>query len=423
MFMTPARAAEPLFRFAGSQKDAFALLDLRGDAATRTVSDPSVPSGFGPEVLEIRGDLVLLFVPTVRMSAGTIVALWNDVAPRDADADGIILFGAKYPEDLSEAHNTKRLAAHVWFEQDTDTGLSVRAVDEKGHEAAVTERPGVGVTDEPWNRVGWFWQKVTFGDGTIRAKFWSVLDAEPQEWHLTTPAPFDLAGRIGVRASSARFRLAYYEASAEDITVARPDVYIDLGQAVMLEGQRLSSRITASPEVAKRTARASVRVRSPDGKQTKPHVVANPTAESNTFVVPIHDGAGSPRMLPALGPGSYEVEVTLTDGNGKRVAQCVRRFDVRSSGAIRERVGRIRSRIDAAKAAASARESRGLEHREVLLAALAAERLLALAERRMAAGELEAIDRPLRYAEEALDTVAGLIAAATKDTTGKEASK
>lgn len=436
-FPGSGEAADPLFEFKGQRAEAFELLDLSGDGSMRLVEDVTVPPGYGPRVLDLRGGLLLAFARTGPLSAGTILVLWREMDARNSDADGVILLAAKYGADLTQAHNTRARAPHIWLEQDTDQGLQFRCMDRAGKESILGEVPGLGLTCDPWNKVGWFWQKVTFDGKTLRAKFWSFVDPEPAQWHLTTDAPGEMGGRIGLRGSSGHFRVAYYAASSQDLAVRIPDLYLHTAAVTVLPRQAVVFRVFASPAVARKTAACAAVIHTPEGEDVKWDLAGHPLQRASSFELPIHLTESARKALelvktlppaerarqlkqkripsfPAplldhnwptldqLHAGRYRVTLTLADAEGGALAEASHAFDVRSADALRARLMRITEAIGTAKKLARMRRQDGVEYRDVLLAAMTAQRFLYLVDRRIAAGRLDEVDAPLTYAENAL---------------------
>jgi len=226
VFLTVTAAATPLFEDRGATIDNWDVLDLEGDAVVMPQEDAASPPGYGPTTLQLQGTHLLLMAKGVRLSDGYFVALYREMQPRRKDADGIVLFGAQYEDDIAAAHNVKELRAHHWLEQDNDQGFQFRRVDAQGKERTVADVPGVGIVTDEWNRTGWIWQKVHVEGKRFRAKYWPVQEREPDSWHLEAEDPAYSGGRVGIRIASASIRLAYFAASSTDIEVVPPKAYL-----------------------------------------------------------------------------------------------------------------------------------------------------------------------------------------------------
>ncbi|MDH5603748.1 MAG: hypothetical protein OEY51_07405, partial [Cyclobacteriaceae bacterium] len=161
VLLLPCKPAQSqIFEYRGEAGDGFNLLDLSGDADILPVTDLSVPPGYGPGVLHVKGKIVMGMAKDQSFTEGTIVALYHENAPEKMDADGIIMFGADYDQDISAAHNTKEVRPHAWFEQDSDCGIQFRAITEEGKEIVLAERCGESVVTDAWNVTRWIWQKI-----------------------------------------------------------------------------------------------------------------------------------------------------------------------------------------------------------------------------------------------------------------------
>ena len=219
-------AAKPVFEDRGATSESWDVLDLEGDAVVMPNEDGSSPPGYGPATLQLQGTHLLLMAKGVRLSDGYFVALYREMQPRRKDADGVVLFGAQYEDDIAAAHNVKELRAHHWLEQDNDQGFQFRRVDAQGKERTVADVPGLGIVTDEWNRTGWIWQKVHVAGKRIRARYWPVQEPEPESWHLEAEDASYSGGRVGIRIASASIRLAYFAASSTDIEIVPPKAYL-----------------------------------------------------------------------------------------------------------------------------------------------------------------------------------------------------
>jgi len=273
-------AQEVIFEDAGQSLKHWQFLDASGDGKISLVEDFSVPPGYGPKVIELRGTNVLLFAKAPRLNDGTLVALWKDVVPNQQDADGLLLFRADYPDDLTELHNVKTDRPHYWVEQDFDAGFQLKYNNETNEQVTLIERPGVGlVQDETWNQTGWFWQKVKFSGNQIFAKFWSVVTPEPEEWMLITEHTARLTGRFGLRAWSGRARIAFFKAGREDISVPLPNLAIHADFPESFEGQPIQLKAFLNFTQAYPAARLALKIF--EGKKL---------IGQDTFEIPISEG-------------------------------------------------------------------------------------------------------------------------------------
>lgn len=197
-------------------EDAFHILDMKGDSEVHEVADPDIPLANCDHALEIKGDHVIgLVANAAPMEEGILAVLYREMDPVSADADGILLFNADYPTDISEAHNVKQIRRQTWLEVDNDSGLHFRGVNENGDEAPLSGTVASKLVSETWPETGWLWQKVAFGDGFIRGKCWEAHLDEPEDWDIEIP--FEVkGGRFGFRIGSGHIRLAWYGVQTGD---------------------------------------------------------------------------------------------------------------------------------------------------------------------------------------------------------------
>jgi hypothetical protein len=163
----------------GGDLAAWDILDYEGDGLVerRTVVD--CPPGYGPDVLHISGTLGVLLAKGGHLGDGTYVALYRERAAATKDADGVILFGGAYGNDVALEHNTKTVRPHLWLEQDNDTGFSFRRAPETGEDFSIAESVATGLVTDSWNVTGWIWQKVQVSGESVQAKYWPAQAAEP----------------------------------------------------------------------------------------------------------------------------------------------------------------------------------------------------------------------------------------------------
>ncbi|MBN2308875.1 MAG: hypothetical protein JXR94_07900 [Candidatus Hydrogenedentes bacterium] len=221
-----AAGADLLFEYAGGSPANWDFLDLRGDGAIQSATDPGCPPGYGPGVLHLSGTACLAMARNTDIGDGTLVALYRENDVRDADADGVILFWADYPQDISAAHNLKEMRPHVWLEQDNDSGFQFRFAKANGDENTLFERPGYGLVTDPWNKTNWIWQKVRIHGDRVAAKYWPAHLPEPGDWAIEAAAPPRRGTRFGVKVNSGDIHLAYFAASPEDIPTTPPIAFL-----------------------------------------------------------------------------------------------------------------------------------------------------------------------------------------------------
>ncbi len=190
-------------------------IDMTGDAQIHTVEALNPPPGYGPEVLELRGDLILGLLKDERLDTGDILVLYRELEARDKDADGIILFHADYGDSVSVEHNTKVMRPQSWLELDNDSGVHFRAIGEDGEERAFDEHPGLMLVTDDWNITGWIWQRVHITEDRVMGRVWPAHEAEPVDWHLDTERFSGDGRRFGLRVSSGAVQVAHFEAGEE----------------------------------------------------------------------------------------------------------------------------------------------------------------------------------------------------------------
>ena len=266
------------------------LLDMKGNGEVEFVENVNAPPGYGSAVLHLDGEHVIGLAKGIRLGDGTVVVLYRELQPRDRDADGVVLFRAQYPDDVSAEHNTKQVRRHVWLELDNDSGMHFTHVDDKGREKTPAELPGVGLVTDPWNKTGWIWQKVRMKGDRFRAKFWPAERAEPAEWPLEMDFKGPETGRIGFRLGSGDVELAYFAADTADIPIGPPCLYLFSAQECVTQLKRLDLTLFANLE---------------RGDEYTFDIVAHGSGEPDRARFPLPFPAGhsaTPILLTAEGP-------------------------------------------------------------------------------------------------------------------------
>lgn len=205
---------------------AWDVIDISGGGRVQMVLDATAPPGYGPETIEVDADQIVVLARGARLLNGTIVLLYKELDPREKDADGVLVFGAEYGNDVGQEQNTQAARPHVWLEQDNDSGLHFRARVEENREEVLAERSGLGLVTDAWNETRWIWQKVRIAGGKVRAKYWPAQEPEPAEWPLEAAWKPAKAQRIGFRVASGRIRIAYYAANIDDVPVTPPRAWL-----------------------------------------------------------------------------------------------------------------------------------------------------------------------------------------------------
>ena len=306
----------PAFENSGTL-DGWDLLDYRGDARIERVTVQDCPPGHGPEVLRLSGTVVLLLAKDRLQQDGTYVALYRERAAATDDADGVILFGGAFGDDLSLEHNTKTMRPHVWLEQDNDTGLSFRYAPPEGEDYALAEAVATGLVTDPWNETGWIWQKIQVTGNTARAKYWPAHRSEPADWALETAV--ELPGdRLGIRINSGAIDLAWFAAGAADLPVAAPANYLYLPRPAVADGEALPLTLFTQREAAatetltfavvdgggETVAQGALDAPLPAGAGTLRRILAAPgtpataDAQSIPLAAPLPQGAYTLQLIP-----------------------------------------------------------------------------------------------------------------------------
>ena len=382
------------------------FLDYSGDSKIYTTQDHSCPPDYGHTVLHIEGDVVLGLAEGATLTEGTFIVLYKENLPRDKDADGVIMFWARYGQDTSVEHNTKLRRAHVWFEQDNDCGIQYRAIDTKDEESTIEERIGLGLVTDPWNRTNWIWQKVRIQGNVIRAKFWPAQQPEPQHWSLETT--YDLKGeRFGLRINSGSINVAYFAADARDIKRPAPRCYLFFPFARATQPRRIPLTLFTNADQAtietfeivvssegRQLARTKFDARIPKGHGELSILLTSGRADADATIVALT------RALPA-----GLCKVTVSSISGTFVAE--RAFEVVS-------VSKLRRRFDRAAAVIGqlGQTLKAADHYSEKVAALkviqdAARAHLDHAIAQFEDGKVEESDMSLRFVTEALSELAG----------------
>jgi hypothetical protein len=333
------------------------FLDYKANGKIYVTRDRSCPLGYGPNVLHIEGGVVLGLAKGAMLTKGTFVVLYKENRPRSKDGDGVIMFWARYGQDISAEHNTKIMRAHVWFEQDNDCGIQFRAIDDKGVESQIEERAGVGLVTDAWNQTGWIWQKVRIDGELIRSKFWPAEQIEPEGWSLE--ARYDLKGeRFGLRINSGDINVAYFAADTADIKRPVPRAYLFFPHVRATQLEKIPLTLFTNAERAT--------------KETFEVVVSSGTRQlaKKKFDAPIARGHGETvillscgevdsdsdainvPLLKPLSPGLCKVVVSSDSGayRAERVFEVARivdehrRFD--DAAVVIDRLGKILDGVD-----------------------------------------------------------------------------
>jgi len=385
------------------------ILDYAGDAQVYPTTDDTCPPGYGPAVLHVEGGIVVGMPKEKTLGDGTLVALYRENDPRDADADGVIMVRAQYGMDVSAEHNVKTKRPHIWLEQDNDTGFQFRLVDAQDREFTSGERPGYGVVTDPWNVSRWIWQKVRVDGARIRAKYWPAQEPEPEAWAIETEYA-EPGERFGLRINSGNIHVAYFAADTEDIAISAPATYLlfPLPRATQTEHLPLvlftnaakateeTFAIAARDSGGRVCARRQFKAPLPEGHGrldlallARMQTPRNPEAKTVTWTAE-----------PAPGPCT----VSVTSGSGAFSAE--RRFEVAPMAEVQKGfdalAGQIEALHDAVAGAPSSSKAAALR-----VIHDAARAHLDHARTQFDAGRVDAAELSARFAKEALSELRG----------------
>ncbi len=283
---------------------AWDYLDYDGDGRFLQASVEDAPPGYGPEVLRLTGSRCLLLAKGGHQQDGTYVALYRERDASVHDADGVVLVGGAFGDDLGLEHNTKTVRPHLWLEQDNDTGISFRFAPESGEDYALAESVATGLITDEWNVTGWIWQKVQIEGDRVRARFWPAHGAEPTGWAIESSVSLP-GDRFGIRINSGDIDLAYYAFDPLDISIEAPLNYVYLPRSEVATGEALPVVLFANRNEAVEEA-IEYRVTDIEGEPVATGRVTASFAEGAS--------TQSFALDEALGEGSYALTVTPSVG-------------------------------------------------------------------------------------------------------------
>ncbi len=403
----PLFVNDTLFETDCQSLDQWEFLDLKGGGKILVDEDCTVTNGYGPNIVYLRGEEVLLLAKGVRITEGTILALWKDPNPKQHDADGIIVFEADYPDDLTVPRNTRDRRAHFLVEQDSDKGFQIKYQKAGMDAEPMAEKIHLGLThDDTWNRSGWMWQKVRIGEGKIRAKYWSAVAPEPEGWPIELDHPNPKQGRVGIKAWSGKVHLAYFSISENEIPVEPPLLDLSISRSILFVDS--GSNDENVPEFR---SFLNVRDRGTEGLTIRGEFRHEEANQGYVFVledlengeVSLGDTASEfTRALEQLPREPGEVKLTLrlveAKGNGeKTLSEVTRFFAYRTDDQYKQRFEELRVRAE------KSYENEEDKGSDTALEATAALSLLDYAQSNLAEAEFTLVDRTLDYVEECLD--------------------
>jgi hypothetical protein len=397
-FSTPS-LGQPDFETRCDSLEPWTLIDLDEGGKASVEEDPSAPAGYGPKVLKLRGDETLLISEAGKFRTGTLLALWKDEEPTERDCDGVILFQADYPEDLTVATNTNDRRPHSWIEQDDDTGFQIKRQPAEGKDTPLIVQAGVGKTQDEWNQTGWMWQKLRVEEGRIRAKFWSTAVPEPEKWQIDRQGWQPVEGRVGLKVWSGNGSIAYFAVSREEdlrppiapleissprhlwFLDERPQVFLYLNLA---EGFPIGTLRLSGAQEGSEAEISEIEVPLPAGHTA---IAFGAGAQSESFPLPTR-----------LREGTAVLSAQLLDMEGKEIASATRTLELRSTDFYQRRFEQFAQRIQ------EALEEEPEDASRAALEALSARALLNRATEAFAEGAISQVDRALNHVEAALST-------------------
>lgn len=400
--------AEVLFESHCAGTEDWQALDIEGDGGVSLEEDPTVPVGYGPKVLSLHGGEFFLFARGVRFQEGTVLVLWKDHEPLGLDADGVIAFEADYSDNLSEAHNLKQCRHHYWIEQDGDDGFQLKEQIDNDNSKALVDRLGIGLTQDPWNRNGWIWQKLAIGEGMLRAKFWSSVAPEPEEWQIEMNDWKSKPGRVGLKLFSGKASVAYFAISKDDISIEPPQMELHVAPSICYNLKTLQAHLFFNlPEpINKADLELNYRLQGTPGKALYKEEKTVPMGFSELSF----GDTNRPFTFPeGLDEGKMIFTGILRNDAGGVVGLATRTIELRSSAAIEDQSRSARKRAEAIIHSTSEQQD------VVVLDAHSALAHLDLFDQRLRQGKAVEADKSLAYAEEALDPEVTFINYAIRD--------
>ena len=379
--------------------DRWELADKGGGSSMSLEPTDSVPEPYGPTVLSLRGEYAMALVRGLVVGDCTITTLWRDVEPDDYDADGVLAARAMHPPELKETPLAEVGEGLYWVEQDSDEGFQIKARDAQGREQTLASFGERSLTnDRSWNTTGWIWQKWHLDGATMRAKFWPIHEPEPDQWQIHAEDQTFSAGRVGLRVWSGHAYVAYFCVSAHDEPVEPIRYYLGLDRTAAFDDGTIT--VTLYTQLERDITDASVSFRLDDSETECVKRLAMPQDANETVF--LWNVAGPQTSAPnelALGcpksAGTYSLHVSVRDESADRVLYtAVREVRIVDREEVSQRIAQLRER--AQEVADESVEGRVVH--DVVIG------LIELATSHYAHGNFEKADRPLGYAEEALES-------------------
>jgi glycosyl hydrolase family 2 len=386
--------------------DAWDILDYKGAAKISLTQDSTTPPGYGPEVVAIKGDAVIGLLKGFRLEKGEIQVLYREMQPQEMDADGLLLFHGQFGASVAEEHNAKIERAHCWMENDNDSGLHFTRLNANGRETNLLQTAGVGLVNGEWNRTGWIWQKVRVDGAKVQGKYWPAHEAEPADWQLEIDDAGLSEGRVGFRIGSGDVHIAYFAAGETLPLAAPPMAYL------FPEEERLTRTdnipLTLFTNAAKTEERSfTLRLEKDTVEILRENFTLSCAPGSQTSGLRLTttnaEFSGIPIPLPGtLSAGRYVVRLLHENQTVSETA-----FEILDVAALRKRfdaVERNAGKLGTALAGLSSIDKRMPRLRVISEAALAHHQFGLT---QLDSGDIEAAERSLYFALEALDELRG----------------
>ncbi|MBK7496943.1 MAG: hypothetical protein IPI28_16705 [Candidatus Omnitrophica bacterium] len=238
--------------------------------------------------------------------------------------------------------------------------------------------------------------ELSISDGRLRAKFWSSVVPEPEEWQIEVAHWEPRPGRAGLKLFSGKASAAYFAISNQDLTVIPPLLDMQVSPAICFSADLLRADLfinlpkalpDASLELTCRQFGAGEMVLLTENKNL-------PAGNSSLSF----GGSKSPLKLPeALQPGPIQFKTTLRQHDGAVIHSASRTIELRSAAAMEEECRKMRQMASGIIHSATDPQD------AVVLNAHSALAHLELFQKRLKQGQATEAEKSLAYAEEALD--------------------
>ena len=399
LFVSASAFADKIFEDRFDTLDRWELADKEGGSSMSLEVSRSIPEPYGPTVLSLRGEYAMALVRDLAVTDCTITVLWRDVEPDDYDADGVLAARAMQPPELKGTPLAEVGEGLYWVEQDSDEGFQIKVRDAKEVEETLASFGERSLTnDRCWNKTGWIWQKWQLDGSTMRAKFWPIHEPEPDGWQIHAHNEMFSKGRVGLRVWSGHAHVAYFCVSSQDERTEPIRYYLGLDRTTAFDDETISATLYTLLE--RDIADASVSFWLDDSATRCVKRLAIPHgADETTFLWNVSGFQTNALNELALGApkraGTYRLHASVKDESAdEMIYTTVREVRIVDREEVSRRIARLRER---AREVADRSVEGGVVHDVVI-------GLIELATSHYARGDFEKAERPLRYAEEALES-------------------